>query len=63
MAAILEFLIFFQIFKKQLLNIQLYDIIAKYELSNSISEVIGAKKNDFSLKILRNVKEKSEKAP
>ena len=41
MAAILEFPIFFQIFKKQLLNIQLYDIIAKYELSNSISEVIG----------------------
>jgi hypothetical protein len=62
MAAILEFLIFFQIFKKQLLNIQLYDIIAKYELSNSISEVIGAKKR-FFLKNTKNVKEKSEKAP
>ena len=63
MAAILDFFNFFQIFKYQLFNIRLYDIVAKYELSNSISEVIGAKKNDFSLKILRNGKEKSEKAP
>ena len=58
MAAILNF---FKILKT--FSIELYDIVAEYELSNSINEVIGAKKNDFSLKILRNVKEKSEKAP
>ena len=39
-------------FKKQLSNIQLYDIIAKHELSNSISEVIGAKIRFF----LKNTK-------
>ena len=51
MAAILDFFKFFQNFKKQLLNIQLYDIVAKYEVSNSISEVRGAKKkNDFFVK-------------
>ena len=63
MAAILDFFFFFQIFEKQLLNIRLYDIVAKYEISNSIREVIEAKKNEFSFKILRNGKEKSEKAP
>ena len=43
MAAIL---IFFNLKSKnqyQLLNIRLYDIVAKYELSKSKSEVIGAK--------------------
>ena len=62
MAAILDFFIFLKIIKYQLFNIRLYDIVAKYDLSNSISEVIEAK-NDFSLKTLRNGKEKSEKAP
>ena len=52
MAAILDFFNFFQIFKNQLFNIRLYDIVAKYELSNSISEVIGAKKRFF----LKNTK-------
>ena len=52
MAAILDFFNFFQIFKNQLLNIRLYDIVAKYEVSNSISEVIGAKKRFF----LKNTK-------
>ena len=47
MAAILDFFNFFQIFKNQLLNIRLYDIVAKYEVFNSISEVIGAKKRFF----------------
>ncbi len=63
MAAILEFLIFFQIFKKQLLNIQLYDIIAKYELSNSISEVIGAKKKRFFHKNTKKCLRKIGKSP
>ena len=62
MAAILDFLKKNQIFKKQLLNIRLYDIVARNELSKSKSEVIGAKIL-LSLKILRNGKEKSEKAP
>ena len=52
MAAILVFFHFFQIFKKLLLNIRLYDVVAKYEDSNSISEVIGAKKRFF----LKNTK-------
>ena len=52
MAAILDFFKFFQIFKNQLLNIRLYDIVAKYQVSNSISEVIGAKKRFF----LKNTK-------
>jgi len=45
-----------KIFSIQLFDIWLYDIVAKYELSNSISEVIGAKIQFF-------LKEKSEKAP
>ena len=52
MAAILNFSNFFQIFKYQLFNIRLYDIVAKYEVSNSISEVMGAKKRFF----LKNTK-------
>ena len=62
MAAILEFFKILKIFSKQLFNIRPYYIVAKYELSNSISEVTGAKKL-FFLKILRNGKEKSEKGP
>ena len=51
-----------EIFSKQRFDVRLYDIVAKYEFSNSISEVMGEKFR-FSLKILRNGKEKSEKAP
>ena len=41
-----------QILKKQLLNIRLRDIVAKYELPKSKSEVIGAKIRFF----LKNTK-------
>ena len=52
MAAILDFSKKNQILKKQLLNIWLRDIVAKYELPKSKSEVIGAKIRFF----LKNTK-------
>ena len=57
MAAIFDFFNYFQIFKNQLFSIRLYDIVAKYEVSNSISEVVGAKKRFF----LKNTKKWSRK--
>ena len=52
MAAILDFFKILKTFTKQLFDIRLYVIVAKYELSNSISEVIEAKIRYF----LKNTK-------
>ena len=52
MAAVLDFFKILKIFTKQLFDIRIYDIVAEYELSNSISEVIGAKIQFF----LKNIK-------